>query len=199
MGVRGQVTVAAAALVAAGGAGHGWVAPEATRGASSGPLAASSTATPVPSRPPSGGVPPRGALPAPPPTVAAAAPGAVAVAGAYVTQALSYTWHEASDAWVGRVAPLCTPEWLAVLRAPSADGGGATWAAVLASHATATAQVLGTYPGAGPGPGQRLYVRAALDVTAGRPPGQPAARRRITMVVDVVAVGGGRWLVGWAG
>jgi len=85
-----------------------------------------------------------------------------------------------------------------VLRAPSADGGGATWAAVLASRATATAQVLGTYPGAGPGPGQRLYVRAALDVTAERPPGQPAARRRITMVVDVVAVGGGRWLVGWA-
>jgi hypothetical protein len=118
---------------------------------------------------------------------------ALAVAETYAKLALSYTWNTGPDAWIDRVAPLCTPQWAAQLRA-SGDGGGGGWAAVVAHRQSATASILAVYPAYGPGPGRRLVATAQVSLTGAVP-----ATGSMAIAVDLLPGPGGSWLVGWAG
>ena len=130
---------------------------------------------------------------APLPTVAAVPPGALAIARRYATAAFSYDYRLGPDSWIAAVAGLCTPQWLAALRA-SGDGGSGGWSQVVAEHDIATATVVRILPARPAPPALRMEVLLEVSVGGLSPRTQAGA-----VMVDVLAVGPNTWLVSWAG
>lgn len=115
-------------------------------------------------------------------------PEAVEVAGRYATAASSYRDGAGPDAWVEAVAALCTPAWLARLRAEPATPAG--WDGAVERAEVATSEVVAVHPSRSRVGGQRAVVVVRITLSG------PAPAQRVAVVEVELVRHDGRWLVG---